>query len=102
MKDLNIREYTKQTFSMFGGEETRVRIRFINPMLDAVIDRFGANGGSYFPDDNKHFIFSGKVQISEKFYAWVCSFGKKATIVSPPEVVDGMKAYLQGIMGKYE
>ena len=46
-------------------------------MLDAVIDRFGANGGSYFPDDNKHFIFSGKVQISEKFYAWVCSFGKK-------------------------
>jgi hypothetical protein len=87
---------------MFGGEETRVRIRFINPMLDAVIDRFGANGGSYFPDDNKHFIFSGKVQISEKFYAWVCSFGKKATIVSPPEVVEGMKAYLNGIMGKYE
>ena len=102
MKNLNVREYTKKTFSMFGGTESRVSIRFINPMLDTVIDRFGANGGSYFADGNKHFIFSGKVQISEKFYAWVCSFGKKATIVSPPEVVDGMKTYLQGIIEKYD
>ena len=34
----------KRVFSMFGGEQRLVEIRFINPLLDAVVDRFGTSG----------------------------------------------------------
>ena len=36
------------------------------------------------------------------FYSWVCSFRKKATIVGPPEVVDGFQQFLSDIQGRYE
>lgn len=102
MSEIDIRNYTKKTFSMFSGEETQVRIRFTKDMLDTVIDRFGANGGTYSPDDNRHFIFSGNVNVSPKFYGWLCSFGKKATVISPPAVVNDMKEYVKGILERYE
>ena len=38
---IDLKTYTKRVFSMFGGKQERVTIRFINPLLDAVVDRFG-------------------------------------------------------------
>lgn len=40
-KQIDLKTYTKRVFSMYGGEQRLVEIRFINPLLDAVVDRFG-------------------------------------------------------------
>lgn len=100
---IDMSNYTKRVFSMFGGEQKRVRIRFINPLLDTVVDRFGTGGEvSYSSDGEGHFTVSADVEISDQFYSWICGFRKKATIISPPEVIEGMKTFLQDIQARYE
>ncbi|MBQ6825644.1 MAG: WYL domain-containing protein [Clostridia bacterium] len=101
-KDINMQDFTKRVFSMFGGEEKNVTIRFTNDLLDIVIDRFGANGASYTPDDDKHFKIHVNVEVSNMFYSWICGFRKKATILNPPEVVEDFKTFLADINQKYE
>ena len=100
---IDLSNYTKRVFSMFGGNQKRVRIRFINPLLDTVIDRFGTGGEvSYSSDGDSHFIVSADIEISDQFYSWVCGFRKKAVIISPQEVIDGMKTFLQDIQNRYQ
>ena len=88
---------------MFGGEQKRVSIRFINPLLDTVIERFGTGKDVFYrPDDDRHFIVTADVEISDPFFAWVCGFGKKAKIVGPEEVQKSMTEFLLRIIGMYE
>ena len=99
---IDLRTYTQKVFSMFGGEEKRVQIRFTNDLLDTVVDRFGASVPTYTKHDDNHFTVSAEVEVSNMFYSWVCSFRKKATIVNPPEVVEGFQQFLNDIQGRYE
>ena len=100
---IDMRTYTQRVFSMFGGEDKFVSIRFTNDLLDTAVERFG-NGEEVFyrPDDKGHFVVSAHVEISKQFYAWVCGFYNKAKIINPPEVVEGMKNFLNEISNRYE
>ena len=100
---IDMRTYTQRVFSMFGGEDKFVSIRFTNDLLDTAVERFG-NGEEVFyrPDDKGHFVVSAQVEVSKQFYAWVCGFYNKAKIINPPEVVEGMKEFLHGIADRYE
>lgn len=81
---IDMRTYTQRVFSMYGGEQKRVSMRFINPLLDTVIERFGTEAEVFYrPDDDTHFIVTADVEISDQFYGWICGFRKKAVIVSP-------------------
>lgn len=100
-KKIDLRTYTQRVFSMYGGEERLVQIRFINPLLDAVVDRFGTKDVQYSKVDDSHFCVSAKVEISDQFFGWVCGFHKKAAIIGPAEVVEGMKKFLNDIRDRY-
>ena len=100
-KKIDLRTYTQRVFSMYGGEERLVQIRFINPLLDAVVDRFGTKDVQYSKADDSHFCVSAKVEISDQFFAWVCGFGKRAKIISPPDVLEDMKMFLCHIYDMY-
>jgi len=83
---VDLKTYTQRVFSMYGGEEKRVTLRFINPLLDTVIDRFGTKETQYSKSDEKHFTISTKVEVSDQFFGWLLGFGKRVQIVSPPDV----------------
>lgn len=100
---VDMSSYTKRVFSMFGGEKEMVSIRFINPLLDAVIDRFGTGAGVYYrPDDEQHFIVRTEIEISPQFFGWVCGFGKEAKIVSPAPIAEQFHNYIKDINSLYE
>lgn len=100
---IDMESYTRRVFSMFGGEQKRVSVRFINPLLDTAIERFGTSPDVFYrPDGERHFVVTADVEISNQFYAWVCGFGKRAKIVSPPDVAADMKKFLSGIAEMYE
>ena len=102
-RKIDMRTYTQRVFSMYGGEQKRVSMRFINPLLDTVIERFGTGAEVFYrPDDDTHFIVSADVEISDQFYGWICGFRKKAVIVSPPDVVADFQKFLGDIRGRYE
>ena len=98
----NMKDFTKRVFSMYRGTEKNVTIRFTNDLIDVVVDRFGEYGAIYIPDDDKHFNVHVNVEVSNMFFSWICGFRKKATITSPPEVVEDFKTFLADINQKYE
>lgn len=100
---IDMETYTRRVFSMFGGERKRVSIRFINPLLDTAVERFGTSPDVFYRrDDEKHFVVTADVEISDQFFAWVCGFRKKATIIYPPELVASIKEFLIDIRSKYK
>ena len=78
-------------------------IRFINPLLDAVVDRFGNDKSSVWYEelDETHFTVTTQVEISDQFFGWVLGFGKKAKILEPPAVAEKFAAYLDKVREMY-
>lgn len=100
---IDMRTYTQRVFSMYGGKQKRVSLRFISPLLDTVVERFGTGPEVFYrPDDERHFVVTTDVEISDQFYGWVSGFRKKAKIVAPPDVVEDFQKFLCDIQGRYE
>jgi len=99
---VNLKNYTKRVFSMYGGKREYVTLRFINPLLDAVVDRFGTKDVHYAKADEKHFRVSAEVEISDQFYGWLAGFRKGVQIEAPQRVVDDYKKFINDIAGRYE
>ena len=100
-KEIDLKTYTKRVFSMYGGEQKLVEIRFINPLLDAVVDRFGTKDVQYAKVDETHFSVTVKVEISDQFFGWILGFGKKAKLLYPDDVIDRFTAYIDKIREMY-
>ncbi len=100
---IDMRTYSQQHFGMFSGETKRVSLRFVNGLLDTAVDRFGTGAEVFYrPDDDKHFIVTADVAISNQFYGWISGFRKAAKIVGPPEVIEDFHNFLDDIYGRYK
>lgn len=101
-REMDIQSFVKRTFSMFTGDTEYVSIRFPDYLLDTVIERFGKKGASYSRLDDKHFSVFVKVDVSEPFFGWLSSFGKRAKITAPQHVVEQYKSYLDKLRSMYD
>ena len=100
---IDIESYTRRVFSMFGGEQKRVSIRFRNYLLDTAIERFGTGKDVFYrPDGKEHFVVTADVEISDQFFAWVCGFGKRAKIIAPNETISMIKDFVCNIKSLYD
>lgn len=99
---IDLKSYTKRVFSMFGGDLQHVTIRFITPLLDTVVDRFGTKDVFYSMVDDNHFKVTVDVEISDQFFSWICGFRKKAVIEYPPVVVERFKKFVNDIAERYD
>jgi len=99
-KSLDIAEYSKKVFNMFGGEEVAVKLQFDNSLVNVVIDRFGKEVSIEKLDEN-NFAVRVYVAVSSTFLAWMFQFGNKVKILSPESVVERYKENLQEIMNSY-
>ena len=97
---VDIRTYNQRLFGMYGGQKKYVTIRFLFLLLDTMVERFGSNA-QYQMVDERHYSVTAEVEISDQFYGWVLGFGKRTKIVSPPEVVEGFKAYMDKVREMY-
>jgi len=103
-KKIDMRTYTQRVFSMFSGEEQLVQIRFINRLLDTVIDRFGTDSKvvQYVKDDERHFIMTAKLAVSDQFFGWLLGFGREAKLIGGDSVLEQFKAYLDKVHEMYK
>ena len=99
--DLN--EYQSAVFNMFVKPEKKytVKLRCVNKIADAIIDRFGKDV-MLIPADKTHFTVSVRIQATTPFFGWVCSFGKQMKILYPPEVVQEMDKFLRELAEMYQ
>ncbi len=100
-KSIDLKNYTQRVFGMFGGKRVRLTLRFINPLLDTVIDRFGTKNVHYEKHDESHFTASPEVELSDQFFSWLCGFGNKVKIIGPDFAAEQFRDYLDKIRALY-
>lgn len=98
---IDVRTYAQRVFSMYSGKKKRVLIRFINPLLDAAVERFGTADAQYSAVDDRHFTVSAEVEISDLFYGWLLSFGRRVRILYPVDVLEDFRAYIEKMRDMY-
>ena len=98
---LDMAEYAKKVFGMFSGREERVRMRFDNQLVGAVLDRLGRET-MLIPDGESCFTVTAQVEVSPQFFAWISGFGRLARIVGPDHVVQAMRAHAAEVLAMYE
>lgn len=100
-KKLDMADYARKSFGMFGGEEETVKLQVSNGLAGVIIDRFGKDV-MMIPVDEDHFNVSVDVRVSRQFLGWVFSLGESVRILGPEAVVDQMKAEAQRLIGQYD
>jgi len=100
-KRLDIAEYSKKIFNMFGGDEDAVKLQFDNSLVNVVIDRFGKDVNLEKANE-EYFNVRVNVAVSSTFLAWVFQFGNKVKILSPEGVVEKYKEMLRVNLENYK
>ncbi len=93
-KPFDLSEYAKTMFQMYNGKELEVTVKFANELIGVVYDRFGMNV-PIVKCDSEHFICKVKVAVSPHFLAWIITFGNKAHILGPDQVVEQLRDLLE-------
>lgn len=90
----------KSLYSMYGGREETLRIRFDNSLMNVVVDRFGEKVICH-PDSENSFFINTEVQLAPTFWGWLFQFGSKAKILAPDYVADIARERLGELMKAY-
>ena len=99
-KRLDMADYAKKSFGMFGGKEQTVKLLVDNSLAGVMIDRFGKEV-MLIPADAEHFTVNVHVHVSRQFLGWVFSLGEDIKIVGPDDVVEQMKIEIERLMKQY-
>ena len=97
---LNMADYAKKSFGMFGGKEQKVKLLVKNELAGVMIDRFGKDI-MMIPKEENYFTVNVDVHISNQFLGWVFSLGDGVKIISPDEVVEQMKQEVERLQRQY-
>ncbi|MEJ8734347.1 MULTISPECIES: helix-turn-helix transcriptional regulator [Mediterraneibacter] len=99
-KKLDMADYAKKSFGMFGGKEQTVKLLVANALAGVIIDRFGKEV-MLIPADEEYFTVNVHVHVSRQFLGWVFSLGKNVKIIGPDEVVEQMRQEVQRLTEQY-
>ena len=100
-KKLDMADYAKKSFGMYGGKEQKVKLLVHNNLAGVMIDRFGKDI-MMIPMDDDHFTVNIDVKVSGPFFGWVISLGDGVQIIGPDEVVEQMKGEIDRLRKQYE
>ena len=100
-KRLDMADYAKKSFGMFGGEEQKVKLFVDNHLAGVIIDRFGKNV-MLIPADDSHFTVSVDVSVSSQLFGWIFSLGEGVKIIAPDRAVEQMRQEAARLMRQYK
>ena len=98
--DFDVEQYRQSVFSMFGGDEQEVELRFNSAMVDDVFDKFGEDIIISKTGDDT-FRVKVPIQVSKTFFAWVIGTQGKMRILSPQEVCEQFNEFVCKIKEAY-
>lgn len=81
-KTIDVVGYLNSCFNMFPGKVETIEIKFVNKLINAIIDRFGKKVNIIDKDDD-FFIIRIEAAINEGLVRWVLNWGGDAEIISP-------------------
>lgn len=99
-QDFDLAEFSKKTFSMYGGHDEEVTLQCKNELVGVILDRFGTDV-MIVPVKDGQFRVRVLVAVSPQFFGWVTGIGSGLRIVGPGKVQEEYQEYLRGILGEY-
>ena len=99
-RKLDMADYAKKSFGMFGGKEQKVKLLVDNSLAGVIIDRFGKEV-MMIPADPEHFTVNVTVMVSNVFLGWLFSLGERVKILGPEEVVAKMREEGERLVRQY-
>lgn len=99
-QDFDIAEFSKKTFSMYGGHDEEVTLQCDQDIIGVILDRFGTDV-MIVPVERKQFRVRVPVSVSPQFFGWVTGIGGKIRIAGPESVRREYSEYLRDILEEY-
>ena len=99
-KEINLPNYSKGLFGMFGGNPTDVTLLCDNKLAGPIIDRFGKEI-PMIPVDETHFRTRVQVAASQQFTGWVIGLGKGIKVLGPESMVEAMRQEARRLTEQY-
>lgn len=99
-RKLDMADYSKKSFGMFGGKEQKVKLLVHNSLAGVIIDRFGKDI-MMIPADQDHFTVNVAVMVSSVFLGWVFSLGERVKILGPDDVAEKMRLEGERLVRQY-
>lgn len=100
-KEFDLAKYSKMSFGMFGGKNTKVKIGFTDDMAGVFIDRFGKDI-TIRPSGKKGWSeASVDVAVSYQFFGWIFALGADVKLLGPEDVVKEYRNELAKMMKLY-
>lgn len=96
-EQLDMANYTRKTFGMFGGQEEVVTVEMENRLIGVVIDRFGKEVAIQKTDE-EHFKARLMVQVSSQFFGWLFGLGTGVRIIGPDWVKEKYRSNLNEVL----
>lgn len=97
---LDLPNYSKGLFGMFGGKTVDVTLLCENRLAGAIIDRFGKDL-TLIQVDAEHFQTHVQVSASGQFLGWIIGLGDGITITGPESMMDAIKQEVQRLAKQY-
>ena len=99
-QDFDLVEFSKKTFSMYGGHDEEVTLQCGNELVGVILDRFGTDV-MIIPADDGQFRVRVLVAVSPQFFGWVTGIGSGIRITGPGMVQKEYREYLKEILQGY-
>ncbi len=96
---VDVAAYSRKTFGMFAGEERTLQLVCDSSLTGVIIDRFGRSV-ALRPFDDAHILVRVNVAVSPQFYGWLAGLSDRVRILSPDEVAEDYRSYIQKILDK--
>lgn len=98
--DFDLGAYVKTIFDMYSGESQSLHLRFASSLLNAVVDRFGADAHMRDLGDGSFDLYA-PVEVGPTFFGWLFQFGSDAEILEPEAVRQQFTAHCRAVIEKY-
>lgn len=98
---MNLTDFSKKTFGMYGGCDEEVILRCHNSLVGVILDRYGKNIWM-MPENEEYFKVKILVTVSRQFFGWMVGIGENIELVSPSYVREEFIEYLENIRKKYK
>jgi predicted DNA-binding transcriptional regulator YafY len=94
-KELDLAKYSKMSFGMYHGDQTKVKIAFQKDLVGVFLDRFGRDISIQTSNKKDWYETYVDVAVSDQFLGWIFALGSEVKILGPDSVVNLFKHEIQ-------
>ncbi len=101
LEEFNINDYMRKTWYMYGGQETKVVVKFTIGCKKVVTERNMAVG-RIIEENDEYFIYEFICNGVKGIRIWLMGFGAEAEVLEPVKLRDEIREVVKNMAKKYK